>query len=57
MEDSTNNIDHYFSLYSCYILIPIGVIGNVLSIIILSRKDFRKQSISTYLISISILNI
>jgi hypothetical protein len=57
MEDSTNNIDHYLSLYSCYILIPIGVIGNVLSIIILSRKDFRKQSISTYLITISVLNI
>ena len=57
MVDSVINIEDYFSLYFCYIFIPIGVIGNILSIIIFTGKDFTKQSVSTYLITICIINI
>ena len=38
-------------------IIAIGIIGNVLSIIIFSRKTFRSNSISTYCISLAIFDI
>ena len=44
-------------LLSCYITIPMGLIGNLLSIILFSTKQFLKQSVSVYLITICCLNI
>ena len=36
-------------------VIAIGIIGNVISIIVFSRKTFRNNSISTYCIALAIL--
>jgi hypothetical protein len=36
------------------IIIAIGIIGNIVSIIVFSRKTFRNNSISTYCISLAI---
>ena len=53
MED----IKYRFSVISCAVFIPIGFIGNIISIVIFGHSQFRKQPIATYLIIVSIINI
>ena len=50
-------IKYNFAIISCAVFMPIGVIGNIISIVIFSHSDFKKQAITTYLIIISIINI
>ena len=53
MED----IKYLFAIISCAVFMPIGVIGNIISIVIFSHSKFKKQAITTYLIIVSIINI
>ena len=48
--------EHFVFVINCIqsIIIAIGIIGNIFSIIVFSRKTFRNNSISTYCISLSI---
>ena len=50
-------IKYRFSIISCAVFMPIGIIGNIISIVIFGHSEFRKQAITTYLIIISIINL
>ena len=50
-------IKYNFSIISSAVFVPIGVIGNIISIVIFGHSQFRKQPIATYLIIVSIINI
>ena len=53
MED----IKYLFGIISCAVFIPIGFIGNIISIVIFSNSKFRKQPVAVYLIIVSIINL
>ena len=45
------------SKYSLLIIVPIGLIGNLLNLIIFSKKSLRKESIFVYYFMMSLFNI
>ena len=50
-------LEFYFTVLTCVIFIVIGCYGNILSIVIFSNKEFKKQPTVSYLIISNIINM
>ncbi len=51
-DEITINTKIFFCIY--IIIVPIGLMGNILSLFVLLRKEIRKTSTAVYLIALSI---
>lgn len=52
-----NTIQLYTTIAICSLSFTIGIFGNIISILIFQKCQFKKQSLTVYLIAVSLLNI
>ena len=55
--NSLNNLQIQIATYSCLFILPVGIVGNILNMIICMRKDIRKETMGFYNGMMSLFNI